>query len=149
MSNSLSKSLSKLRLSAQRLNQLTDQANKTIREVENFLNEECSVGVFASVIVSEHNSEDDIFTLYTCLQYRRVGQRFRIAIATGFDDGSENETVKPWSDSSRDEKLDSIAKLPDLVAQIGEKLDERIVNAEKGLGEVSEVLHGLSGKKGG
>ena len=151
MSDSLSKSLSKLRNSAKRLNQLTDQANKTIREVETFLNEECSVGVYAWVLVDRQLPNDsDPYGSFTALEYRRVGPRYRIAIVTGRDDGDhDNYNVRPWSDGSRDEKLDTIGKLPDLIAEIGKNLDERIGNAEKGLGEVSEVLHGLSGKEGG
>jgi len=149
MSDSLSKSLSKLRNSAKRLNQLTDQANETIREVETFLNEKCSVGVYASVRAFQEVQDDaPPFSIFTNLEYRRVGPRFRIAIAQYHEFDPDQVKVKPWSDSSRDEKLDSIAKLPDLIAQIGKKLDERIRDAEKGLGEISEVLHGLSGREG-
>lgn len=148
MSDSLSKSLSKLRNSAKRLNQLTDQANETIREVETFLNEKCSVGVYASVRAYEEVHDDGPpFSIFTNLEYRRVGSRFRIAVVQYHEFDPEQEKVKPWSDGSRDEKLDTIAKLPDLIAAIGNKLDERIGNAEKGLGEVSEILHGLSGRE--
>lgn len=150
MSDSLSKSLSKLRHSANRLNQLSDQTNKTIREVEKFLNEECSIGIYASVYVQVQEPCENVpFGFFTSLAYCRVGQRYRIAIVSGPATGDPDaEEVKPWSDASRDEKLNTIKKLPELIAEIGKRLDEKIGDAEKGLTDLSEVLLGLSGREG-
>ncbi len=152
MDDSLSKSLNKLRNSSKRLNQLTDQANQTIREVETFL-EECSLGVNGSVLVSrgkEINGDNSL----RYLEYRRVGSRYRIAIVdrvSSLDDDFEasEQNVKPWSDASRDEKLESIKKLPDLLKEMGDLLEGKIESAEKGLGEVSAALHELSEKEDG
>jgi len=147
MDDSISKSLSKLRLSSKRLNKLTDQANQTVKEVEKFL-EDCSLGVYATVPIKswEVGCGEEFFT---CLEYCRVGSRYRIAITSGLDNSDPSEHhVKPWSDASRDEKLESIKKLPDLIAEIGKLVDEKIVSAEIGLGEVSEALNELSGREG-
>ena len=152
MDDSLSKSLNKLRHSSKRLNQLTDQANQTIREVETFL-DECSLGITGSVLVGrEKEINGDNYLTY--LEYRRVGSRYRIAIVdrvSSLNDDFEpsEQNVKPWSDAPRDEKLETIKKLPDLLKEMGELLEGKIESAEIGLGEVSEAIHELSKREGG
>lgn len=141
MRNSLSKALSQVQHSAKRLNQLTEKANQTVKEVERFLLERCSVGIPASVFVSKTDSPDPIVT---SLQYCRVGSRYRIVIVTRTEMTKAMQDAKPWSDCSREEKLDTIGKLPELMVALGKRIDEKIAVAEKGLDEVSEVLQSLS-----
>ena len=45
MSDALSSAVSKLRASSARLNQLTDDAATTVKQVEDFLGRECSIGI--------------------------------------------------------------------------------------------------------
>ena len=139
MSESLSKALSKVQHSATRLNQLTDQANNTVREVENFLNDKCKVGIPAYIDISK---SDDLAGNITGLQYFEVGIRYRISIVSGPKGGSRR--AKPWSDCSREEKLETIGKIPDLIAELGKRIDEKILKAEKGLDEIAEVLQAFS-----
>lgn len=63
------------------------------------------------------------------------------------NDGTEAEHVRPWSDCGRDLKLKIIKKLPELLAEIAKNVDDRIVEAEKTMESVSQVLHSLIGKE--
>ncbi|MDM4014982.1 hypothetical protein [Roseiconus lacunae] len=77
------------------------------------------------------------------LEYRRVGNRFRIAVVWGWENDPENETVKPWSDCSRDDKLETLKKLPDLLVALTENVDTRITEAEATMESISAVLDPL------
>ncbi len=147
MADSLAEAVDKLRHSSARLNQLTDEASTIVKKVEDFLNEECSAGIFASVAISAPSlDEPDVASPY--LEYRRFGQRYRIAVVSKslFDD-PESESVKSWSECPRDEKLRAIKKLPELIMEVAKKLDEKIVDAEKTMAAVSQVLRTLPRKK--
>lgn len=146
MTESLSTSISKLRKSTARLNQITDQASDTVRELEEFLNRECSVGIHAFVKVKDVDNGD--FTFSQWLEYRRVGQKYRIAVVWGSDIDPEEESVKAWSDCSRDEKLEAVAKLPDLIEVIAEKVNEKVESAQAAAGTAQAVLKALTGKEG-
>ncbi len=144
MSDALSSAVSKLRASSARLNQLTDEAAATVKEVEEFLGQECSIGISTSLQVQKaaEPGDDDVY-----LEYRRIGSRFRIAYVRCPYDGTQTEHVKPWSDCSRNVKLQIIKKLPDLLAAIAKKVDDRIEEAEKTMESVSQVLQSLTGKE--
>jgi len=152
MSDNLPASLWKLRDSAAQLNQLTDQANNTVKEVENFLNRECSVGVQASVRVQESPLVDQegepVGTSVQFLEYRRVGGTYRIAVVWGTDLDPGDERVKAWSDCPRDEKLETIEKLPELIEAIAAALDEKVETARRATQSVSTLLKALRGKEG-
>jgi hypothetical protein len=142
----LSTSIDKLRKSASRLNRITDQASETVKEVEAFLNKECSAGVQAFVKIKEIGEEEDSAAYW--LEYRRVGQKYRIAVTKTYPMGPPDEDVKPWSDCARDVKLEAITKLPDLIQEIAKKLDEQIVAAEAGVNAAVAVLVALTSKEG-
>ena len=142
----LVEAVDKLRRSSARLNQLTDEANTTVKEVEDFLNKECSAGIFASVAISAPSlDEPDVAGSY--LEYRRFGQRYRIAVVSKSLFDPESESVKSWSECPRDEKLRAIKKLPELIMEVAQNLDEKIVDAEKTMASVSQVLRTLPRKK--
>ena len=144
MTDSLAEAVDKLRRSSARLNQLTDEANTIVKEVENFLNKECSVGVFASVVVSTMEVAEQ------SLQYSRVGSRYRIAvvwITEGGDPDDPDISVRPWSECPRDEKLETIKSLPSLIVEIAKNLDKKIIDTEKAASAVSQVLRTLQHKK--
>ena len=147
MAASLAEAVDKLRHSSARLNQLTDEASTIVKKVEDFLNEECSAGIFASVaILAPSLDKPDVASPY--LEYRRFGQRYRIAVVSKslFDD-PESESVKSWSECPRDEKLRAIKKLPELIMEVAKELDEKIIDAEKTMATVSQVLRTLPRKK--
>ncbi len=146
MSTSLPKSIDHIKDAASRLNAITDAASVTVRELENFLNEVCSIGIHAWVKVREDADQHVTSTQY--LEYRRVGQRYRIAVVWGNDVDPEHENVKPWSDCSRDEKLETVALLPELIEVVAKKVDEKIRDAESASLAVSNVLESLRQRGG-
>src|SRR5262245_24488151 len=126
MANALAQSLARVRTSANRLNQLTDDAARTVREVEDLLRE-CSVGIEAWVVVDQPPQVSEEFK---SLGYSRWGQQFRIVVAHGREDDPTDATVKPWSDWDRATKLESIEKLPELIEAIVKEVDSRISRVE-------------------
>ncbi len=148
MADNLATSIQDLRSASSQLNAITDEAARTVLKVEDFLNNECSVGIPAAVEISSETDDVHGNTHSTYLEYRRVGQRFRIAIVH-FDDLPETESVKAWSDSPRDEKLDAFKKLPDLIIKIAVKLQERISEVQESVDTVNVTVTALGERKGG
>lgn len=144
MNDELSASIEKLRETSTRLNQLTDEANYTVQALERFLSDECSIGVFASVIVKSGGSGSE-YAGSQYLEYRRVGSKYRIAVVWG--DESQDEAVKPWSDCSRDVKLESVQMLPELLLALSRNVDQQVEAAEKATESVSQVLKTFKGKE--
>ena len=130
-----------LRSISPRLNAITDRANETVRDVEQFLNDECSIGLPAFTVISFDNGDEEDYA-GTYLGYVRVGPKYRIAVAT-LDNASNIQSVKPWTDCSREEKLESFGKLPDLLARIAERAEEQIQTAEKAAKTVADTLAAL------
>jgi hypothetical protein len=133
--------MARLQQSAAALNQISDTAAKTVKEVEGFL-ETCSIGVPAYVMFADGPSDDD----HGYLAYVRVGNRFRIAVSFGED--PDREYVRAWSDCPRDIKLDSFAKLPELLAHIAKRADEKIVAATNAVNEIGKTFASALTKKG-
>jgi Lon protease-like protein len=129
-----------LRTLSPRLNSITDFANDLVREVEEFLNEECSIGISATVSVAR--TSDGPEGLY--LEYRRVGPRFRVAVVLTDDEGNDI-SVKPWSDSSRTDKLGTLPFLPKLLTEIAEEAEGQVARAEKAAQTVASTLAALRG----
>jgi hypothetical protein len=87
-----------------------------IREVESFL-DSCQVGVPAWVVVESSTDDERGMQTWTSLGYDRVGGKFRVAIGYG-GDAYDELTTKAWNDCSRQEKLLTAPKLPELLAAI-------------------------------
>lgn len=147
MNDAFASAVAKLRSSSQSLNQLTDQIAESIRNVEEFLNETCSAGVNAAVTVSSYSNDEGCFTEYMSLAYTRVGSRFRIAVVEGMDFDPETATVTAWAECTRAVKLETAAKLPDLIQEIAKKIDERVDEATKTYEATSAVVRSLRGKE--
>ncbi|MCH7885850.1 MAG: hypothetical protein IIC01_11455 [Planctomycetes bacterium] len=148
MSKKMPCSIATLRTASARLNKLTDEAAITIRQVEDFLNKECSLGVATYVAVSKHQVCDDGPLTTRYLAYCRIGQRYRIAVVWVCEDEPDASIEKPWSDCTRDDKIETLEKLPDLIAAISSELESKIGLAEKSLATASEVANALVGKAG-
>ncbi len=148
MTTNLDTAVAKLRASTESLNNITDNIADVVRQVEDFLNDACSAGVHAWVTVSEQMDERTGHSSYQGLEYRRVGQRFRIAVTWGWDADPENEDVKAWAECTRDVKLDTAKKLPELVIEIAKKIDSRVTEAEQTTAAVSTVLRALKREEG-
>lgn len=76
--------------------------------------------------------------------YARVGAKFRIALMTFPDDDLERASYRPWSDCSREEKLESLPWLPRLIVVLTEEVDEKATRAEKTLKAVSALLPAIN-----
>lgn len=138
---SLPKAIERLRDSSTLLNRVTDEAANLIKQVEHFLNHECSLGIPASVEIDSRG------TWCEWLEYRRVGPYFRIAVVMGdVEEGPENFSIKPWSECSRKVKLDSIDKIPELINKISENVDEKLAKSQNTIASLSKLLNGKQEK---
>jgi hypothetical protein len=139
--------LSVLRDSAQRLNEISDRAAATVQQLETFLNEECSVGIDVSVLVSKET--EDLGQGFeaeelTYLEYHRVGGRYRIAVLveTRAPYGDDN-TVTPWVECKRDVKIETVKKLPELLSELVKAINTRIAEAEHAVDSAAQLLKGM------
>lgn len=152
MADELSGAVERLRRSTEHLNHLCDQAALLIRDVEAFL-EESRVGLSASVSIyfGAWAEEADSPDWENRLSYRRVdGGKFRIVYERNFIEHPTGrvDEVRPWSECTRDEKLDSLAKLPELLVELAKLAEERAIKAEKALASVGSLLRLPSKRKG-
>jgi inorganic pyrophosphatase len=147
MADDLSVAVERLRTSTQQLNTLSDSAAKVIREVEQFL-EECHVGVSAWVEVKRIDVADESRCFSTVLlsYQRHKSGKFRIVlVTTPFDaHGPDAVIVCPWSECSRDDKIESLGKLPDLLVELSERVNEKTQMAEQALAAVGSLLRAVT-----
>lgn len=142
MNHTVSSAISKLKSSTSKLNSLSDEAAETIKSVENFLSKDCSIGFDAYVEITELSDKQ----LNKYLEYRKIGNNYRIAVVTNRVNTDQELSVKAWSDCGRVTKIKSIKKLPDLIIDITEKVDEKITEAEVAAKTATNVLDSLTGK---
>ncbi len=135
----MSKSIEKLRQSSTRLNEITDRAAETVHRVEVFLNQECKAGISACVRVEEEVDPTSGSASYLDLCYCRVHGKYRIAVADKDDGDPDDWCTTPWSDCTRNVKLRTVEKLPDLIKQIVANVEEKI----KRVDQISAVVTGL------
>jgi hypothetical protein len=145
LSTQLKTSLQNLKGYSATMNKVTDEANETIRMVEQFLNEECSIGIPCGVLLKDLVEDDGTPYRADWLEYRRINGKFRIAIATYWPDGDEGE--RAWSDCPREEKLESYKKLPDLLIELTKKVLATVTETRENTQMVSQVVKGLIPKK--
>ncbi len=153
MPDDLSVALERLRTSAQRLNRTSDEAAKTIREIESFL-EESGVDLFATVEVHTWKvNEPKEGTQGMFLQYKEMASgKYRIAVVyLTLDSECEvtEERGKAWAECSRKEKLQSYAKLPELLVELAGELEGEVAGAERIVNQVSPNIAALSKKRKG
>ncbi len=131
---------------SKQLNRITDEANETVRRVEQFL-EDCSLGLVVSVHCEDlDEGDEDGLTCSTFLEYRRypiVGGKFRIVVNMK-DPDSTNIGFRPWSDSDRDTKLGTFAYLPELlmklVSDAQAKVNENEVKTRSIIETVQDII---------
>jgi hypothetical protein len=151
MTDDLSVAIKRLRTSSQRLNQISDEAAQLIQDIEQFL-EETRVGVSATVQIgygaSSPNADSPDWA--DLLSYRRLNSgKFRVAFVRQDVESSHEGTVRPWSECTRDEKLQSLEKLPELLVELANQIEERTIRAEQVLSIVNASLQLPKKKKGG
>jgi hypothetical protein len=151
MPDDLSVAVERLRTSTQRLNTICDSAAQVIRDIEAFLQEH-HVGVAASVEVSRDDvtGEGRYFDI-TYLAYTRCKGTFRISVVVDpvSAQGPEDLYTTPWAECSRDTKIETLDKLPELIVELANQVDSRSARAEKALASVSGLLKTTPKKKGG
>jgi hypothetical protein len=113
--------LAKIPVLSQQFNKLVDEASTTVRQVEEFFEKSHLGSVGASVLIGTSGSQSYSLT------YRKIGDKFRIAIDNGDDDPTcppeYSESTKAFSDCTRDLKLSAFQKLPELIEQVAGKLE--------------------------
>ncbi len=144
MSDALQRAVQKMRSSTKSLNTITDEIAETIQQVESFLNQTCSAGVYASVNVKT-TSYAQAPEEYLELVYCRLGSRFRIAVSEWWEVDPESRDIKAWVECSRDIKLETAKKLPDLILEISKQIHKRIEEAKITSIAVSHVMSTLNG----
>ena len=144
MADDLSKSLRELRNSTDELNTLTDQANDLVRRTEHFLSKECRVGgpVVTHIPWMDGDAEgpngEPGPEYSTYLSYKRHKGEHRIVVEHTFD--HELQVSKPWAESSRDEKLDTIKALPILIDALSQKVDKQVSEVRATVTSLEEML---------
>lgn len=141
MSDDLSTSIENLRVTAAKLNELTDTLNAMVKAVEEILREELRIGIPAFVPVDSEDDDKTGATITQYLGYKRVGANFRIVVLWENDYQPETPTVKPWSDCARDVKIGTADKLPQLIKEISTKSEDSI----RGVVRVTTIIDGISG----
>ncbi len=150
MPDDLSVAVESLRTATQRLNAICDSATQVVRDVEAFL-EECHIGIETSVLVKsdDETGEEKYFT-HTLLGYRRVNGKFRIVVLIDPVDGHgpEDVIVRPWFEAGRDEKLETLEKLPELLVQLGKHVEVKATKAHQVLSALTFELPAPKKPKG-
>jgi hypothetical protein len=146
MADELATSIERLRTSTRRLNVITDEIAKQIKQVESIL-EEAGVGIYARTLVKESEDGSSMF-----LEYDRLGQgKFRIGVCWGTldeDCGLREHSSCAWSECSREVKLESFVKLPELLNVLAKTVEAHVGEAEKALAVVNAKLPPIQKKKG-
>lgn len=154
MTEELRKSINRIRELTPSLNQATNDAMRIVEAVEQFLNEECSVGVPAEVafhggdvVSSDDGPVDEQFTLV----YERIDGRYRIGVAICYyncDDEGERESLRkrdvtPWGSCDRAMKFASFRKLPTLLETIAKDVERAMARVVETADAAREVLQAL------
>ena len=131
MAKKLSAQLASLQSTAAALNELCNNGAEIVRGLEDFLSTECSIGIEASVLLSDNSDE------YACRQkrlcYGRLGDRFRVYLQWyDSSDPPHNEySVKLWAECKREDKIATIPLLVDLVQAIDAEAQARLDSAKQ------------------
>ncbi|HET6425408.1 MAG TPA: hypothetical protein VFG20_17095 [Planctomycetaceae bacterium] len=149
MSENMSTILSRLKESSATLNQLCDRGADSIRDLEEFLAKECSVGIEASVPV--WSEEDEYHGESLSLRYARWGNQFRVLLE--WSDSSvpspHDTSCKPWAECKREDKLLTLPKLADLLEAIEVELNLRVSKAAAAIEQIAQISPPTPRKKGG
>ncbi len=144
MPNDLAKQVVVLRQSSARLNKVTDDAQELVKSLETFLSETCSVGLKAYVAINNDGDSDANPDFSEQLEYRRIGEKFRIAYVVSVM--GEDHSVKPWSDLDRKMKIETLPLIPELLKALTLRVDETIKQAEDALSSIRLVAAELNKK---
>jgi hypothetical protein len=128
----LATTLESLRESSEKLNELTNKAQETVRTVEKYL-ADCSIGIPIQVEV-----KPSLYLGYHISTERNgeiIKYNHRITV-------TDANTTIPWSDTPRDVRLLTIVKLPELLEAILKAVDDRVATAKVAVDSVKNLLSG-------
>lgn len=150
MTEDLRKSLKQLKDIAPQLNATLDQAAEVVRLVEESLD---SLNLNVKAMVScDTSSKSRPSRQYTVLCYGRVNRKFRVSIDVmestvvrddrgdldGYATVALSET--PWLEASREDKLLSFPKLPELLERVYTNALKAISNIQEATPKVQKIL---------
>ncbi len=162
MTEDLKKAIESLREVSPKLNAATDEANRVVALVEEFLNDECSIGLpverevpelFERVRDFDQTGETMGRAIY--LAYERLGDKYRIVLKTvaqtlvadeddrynpEWEDGEPGKKIA-WPEATRNQKLLSFPILLDLLMGIASQANKCI----KGVAETTEAVEKILG----
>jgi len=148
-SDELRQAMEQLRAICPQLNQATDEATRLIVRVEKFLNQECSLGIPTGVIMSETPGVADLVTRVELKYGRSERGLFGLYISTKVLAGQDqvvSRTAVPLLRASREEKLNSVAELPRLLAKLAQKAADMAAKAKASTQTVSRVMNAMDKK---
>ena len=143
----LRQSVERLRALSPKLNEATDNASELIAAVETFLNDDCSIGLPASVVTNRTLDDEQMFTEFFTVSYERWGGKFRIVVelAHGCDPTGEMSIIvnKAWDQCPRDLKLKALQQLPELLNKVADEAEKVIGETSKTTEVISDMLAAL------
>jgi hypothetical protein len=137
MMSDLRQAVNKLRALSPQLNAAVGEADRVVALVEQFLMQECQLGVEAEVPL-KYNEKGKPVTL---LRYAAVSGTFRIVLTN--TDGETRFVTRPWIECDRDEKLVSFAALPKLLIAVAKGVEQQIASTNTTAMTVSQILAAL------
>jgi hypothetical protein len=160
MTDELKAQVAALRAIAPRLNAASDEAFAVVRAVEEFLGSELSLGISAesSIFAQAPSQGDDEgdpeMRLFSCLAYGRVGGVYQLHILEALSKKTVNtwgmeewdpisRSQIPWSSCTREVKLESFEKLPELLRLIAHKAETLVEKTAATSATVRELLDAM------
>lgn len=150
MTEELRTAIKRIREFSLKLNASTDEASHGIRQVELFLNEECSIGIPASIVYRDVSISKET-TEFFALVYDRLNGKFQFLVRVEHEIKTQDthgfaETVlkkireTAWTQCPRHEKLESFKVLPDLLKEIRDLAAKAIEQTGKSAEALAQVL---------
>ena len=141
MADMLRPRLDRLDELSKKLNSSTDDAGKIVQGVENYLSDILHLGTSGAVMIDSDDDPRNASFSSTHLVYGRLCSKYRIYISCTeeFHGRQELPEDTPWANCSRELKLQSFARLPDLL----DKLIENLERAIQQVADNSELIQSL------
>jgi hypothetical protein len=140
----LQEQIARLRVLAPRLNDVTDRAAKLVQLVEKLLVEELSIGISCRALVKTVQSEQDDYSATHYLQFDRYDGKFRLVVTINtYNNGHEDEKTTLWAALPRDMKLASFQRIPDLLADLSDKVEKAIQETEGAGRTIQELVKAI------
>jgi hypothetical protein len=159
MGQELKEQIAMLRAIAPELNKATDEANAVVRMVEDLLTTELSLGISGEHghfdVVRETDEDGRKTKTSSQLAFGRVGNSFQIHIlrtVCGPDESGDlceplaTDRI-PWSQCSRQTKLQAFSWMPELLSQIAERAQHLVTRAAETSKTVKDVLQAMAPSK--